>query len=159
MTVDGKVYALVQFHFHAPSEHTVDGDHFPMEVHFVHAAEDGALAVVGVLAEEGTENQGFAPLWPQLMKGPGMRSIVEVPAEFAQLAFLGEATGAFHYMGSLTTPPCTEGVSWYIRRTPTQFSAEQIAAFTKMYDNNNRPVQPLNSRVVYLDGAPAVTVE
>ena len=159
MRVEGKTYWMLQFHFHSPSEHTVDGRHYPMEVHFVHMARDGALAVVGVFAEVGAENLGFAPIWPQLMKGPGMRSVVTVPAEFTQLAFLGEATGAYHYEGSLTTPPCTEGVHWFIRRTPTQFSAEQIAVFTAMYDHNNRPVQPLNERVVHLDPKPKVTIE
>ena len=76
----------------------------------------------------------------------------------AERVFTGTASGVYHYRGSLTTPPCSEGVSWYIRRTPTRFSKEQIAALTAVYDHNNRPVQPLNDRVLYLDENPVVTV-
>jgi carbonic anhydrase len=151
LTVGGKTYALVQFHFHAPSEHTVDGEHFPMEMHLVHQAEDGALAVVGVLIEEGAENPGIAPLWAQLAGLGGTETPVQVPPDFVEHAFFGGATGVYHYRGSLTTPPCSEGVSWYVRRTPAQLSKEQIAAFTAIYDHNNRPVQALNERTLYLD--------
>lgn len=158
MTVGDKAYALAQFHFHAPSEHTVDGRHFPMEMHFVHRAEDGALAVVGVLIEEGTENPSLAPLWEQLTRAPGTQATVRIPPEFAEHLFSGEATGAYHYRGSLTTPPCSEGVSWYIRRTPTQLSKDQIAAFTAEYNHNNRPVQALGDRTLHLDEDPTVTV-
>ena len=151
MTVGDKTYALVQFHFHAPSEHTVDGAHFPMEMHAVHQAQDGALAVMGVLIEEGAENPGIAPLWEKLAEVPGSETTVRIPKDFAGQIFSGQATGIYHYRGSLTTPPCSEGVSWYVRRTPTQFSKDQIAAFTAVYDHNNRPVQALNDRTLYLD--------
>ncbi len=159
MTVGDKTYALVQFHFHAPSEHTVDGEHFPMEMHFVHRAEDGALAVVGVLIQEGAENPSLVPLWEQLTQAPGTQAAVRIPPEFAEHLFSGEATGVYHYRGSLTTPPCSEGVSWYIRRTPTQLSREQIAAFTARYDHNNRPAQARGDRTVHLDEDPALSVQ
>ncbi len=158
LTVGDKTFALVQFHFHAPSEHTVDGEHFPMEMHFVHQAEDGALAVVSVLIEAGAQNPSIAPLWAQLAEAPGTETTVQIPAEFADHIFSGDATGVYHYGGSLTTPPCSEGVQWYVRRTPTQFSKDQIAAFTAVYDHNNRPVQALNARTVYLDENPTVTI-
>ncbi len=158
MTVGDKTYALVQFHFHAPSEHTVDGEHFPMEMHFVHQAADGALAVVGVLIEEGVENPGIAPLWAQLAEAPGTEATVQIPAGFAEHIFSGDAKGVYHYSGSLTTPPCSEGVKWYVRKTPTQFSKDQIAAFTAVYDHNNRPVQALGGRTLYLDENPMVTI-
>ncbi len=158
LSVGDKTYALVQFHFHAPSEHTVDGEHFPMEMHFVHQAQDRALAVVGVLIEEGAQNPGIAPLWAQLAEAPGTETTVQMPADFADHVFVGEATGIYHYDGSLTTPPCSEGVSWYVRKTPTQLSKEQIAAFTAIYDNNNRPVQALNDRTLYFDDNPAVII-
>ncbi len=87
MTVGDKTFALVQFHFHAPSEHTVGGEHFPMEMHFVHQAEDGALAVVGVLIEEGAQNPSIAPLWAQLAEAPGKETTVQIPAEFADHIF------------------------------------------------------------------------
>jgi carbonic anhydrase len=158
MTIGDKTYALVQFHFHAPSEHTVDGEHYPMEMHLVHQAEDGALAVAGVFIQEGAENPGIVPLWAQLPEMPGTVVTVRVPAEFADSIFSGYSTGVYHYSGSLTTPPCSEGVNWYIRKTPTRFSRDQIAAFMAIYDHNNRPVQALNERTLYLDETPAVTI-
>ncbi|UCC85438.1 MAG: carbonic anhydrase family protein [Gemmatimonadota bacterium] len=158
LTVGDKTYALVQFHFHAPSEHTVNGGHFPMEMHFVHQAEDGALAVIGVLIEEGAENESIQPLWEQLAAATGAQAAIRIPPEFADHIFTGDPTGVFHYRGSLTTPPCSEGVDWFVRRTPTQLSQDQIAAFTAVYDHNNRPVQALNSRTLYLDESPAVTI-
>lgn len=157
MTVGDKTYALVQFHFHAPSEHTVDGEHFPMEMHFVHQAEDGALAVVGLLIAEGPENPGIAPLWAQLAAAPGTAATVRIPPEFAEHVFPAP-NGVHHYDGSLTTPPCSEDVKWYVRRTPTRLSPEQIAAFAAVYDHNNRPVQPLNERALYVDESPTVTI-
>ncbi len=158
LTVGDKTYALIQFHFHAPSEHTVDGEHFPMEMHFVHQAENGALAVVGVFLEEGAPNPGIEPLWAQLPEGPGTETIVLIPAGFADYIFPDVGTGFYHYDGSLTTPPCSEGVKWYVRKTPTELSKDQIAAFTAVYDHNNRPVRGLNERTVYLDENPTVTV-
>jgi carbonic anhydrase len=158
LTVGDKSYALVQFHFHAPSEHTVDGEHFPMEMHFVHQAEDGALAVVGVLIDEGTDNPAITPLWAQLPEAVGTETTVQIPAGFADYIFPDVGTGFYHYGGSLTTPPCSEGVTWYVRKTFTTLSKEQIAAFTAVYDHNNRPVQALNERTLYLDENPTVNI-
>ncbi len=158
LTVGDKSYALVQFHFHAPSEHTVDGERFPMEMHFVHQADDGALAVVGVLINEGAENPGITPLWAHLPKGPGAETTVEISAGFAEHLFPEAGSGFYHYDGSLTTPPCSEGVKWYVRKTPTQLSKDQIAEFTAVYDHNNRPLQVLGERALYLDENPTVTI-
>jgi len=158
MTVGDKTYALVQFHFHAPSEHTVDGEHFPMEIHFVHQADDGALAVLGVPVAEGAPNAGIAPLLAQVAQAPGTAATIRMPVDFAEHVFTGGVTGIYHYSGSLTTPPCSEGVNWYIRQTPTELSKEQIAEFTEVYDHNNRPVQALNERTLYLDENPSLTV-
>ena len=159
LTIGDKTYALVQFHFHAPSEHTVNGEHYPMEMHFVHQAEDGALAVVGVFIEAGAHNPGIAPLWAQLAEAPGNKATVRIPAGFADHIFSGGASAVYHYDGSLTTPPCSEGVKWYIRKTPAQLSKEQIASFTAVYDHNNRPIQALNERTVYLDKNPSLTIQ
>jgi carbonic anhydrase len=159
MTVGDEIYALLQFHFHAPSEHTVDGEHFPMEMHFVHQATDGTLAVVGVLLEEGAPNPGIAPLWAQLPEAPGTETTVQIPAGFADYIFPDVGTGFYHYVGSLTTPPCSESVKWYVRKTRTQLSKDQIAAFTAVYDHNNRPVRALNERTVYLDENPTVIIQ
>ncbi len=159
MHVGDKSYGLLQFHLHAPSEHTVDGMHYPMEMHFVHLAEDSALAVVGVLIEEGAENRALAPLWKQLEEAPGTEATVELPIKFGDRIFTtGVNTGVYYYEGSLTTPPCTEGVRWFIRKTPAELSKEQIAAFTAVYEGNNRPVQPRNGRDCHLDTTPAVTI-
>jgi carbonic anhydrase len=158
MTVGDEIYALLQFHFHAPSEHTVDGEHSPMEMHFVHQAEDGALAVVGVMIDEGTQNPGIAPLWAQLPEAPGTETTVEIPAGFADYIFPDVGTGYYHYDGSLTTPPCSQGVKWYVRKTRTQLSKDQIAAFAAVYGHNNRRVQARNERTLHLDENPTVTV-
>ncbi len=157
LTVADKSYALVQFHFHAPSEHTVNGKHYPMEMHFVHKADDGALAVVGVLLDEGATNPGIAPLWSQLSAAPNATTI-RMPTDFVEHIFPDTGTGYYHYDGSLTTPPCSEGVKWYVRKTPTTLSKQQIAAFAEVYDHNNRPLQTLNERVLYLDEEPDVVI-
>jgi carbonic anhydrase len=157
LTVADKSYVLVQFHFHAPSEHTVNGEHYPMEMHFVHKADDGALAVVGLLLNEGETNPGIAPLWSQLTAAPSAATI-RMPTEFTEHIFPDVGTGFYQYDGSLTTPPCSEGVKWYIRKTPTTLSKEQIAAFAEVYDHNNRPLQALNERMLYLDEKPDVII-
>jgi carbonic anhydrase len=158
MTVGDKTYVLVQFHFHAPSEHTVDGEHFPMEMHFVYQAAEGALAVLGVFFEEGPENPGITPLWAQLVEAPGTQTTVQIPADFDEHVFPATTTGVYHYDGSLTTPPCSEDVKWYVRKTRTQLSKAQIAEFTAVYAHNNRPVQALNERTVYLDENPTLII-
>lgn len=158
LTVGDATYSLVQFHFHAPSEHTVDGAHYPMEMHFVHQGADGALAVVGLLIEEGMANPGLAPIWAHLDAGPGSEATVEIPINLRDDLFRGDASGVWHYQGSLTTPPCSQDVRWLIRRTPTTLSAAQIAEFTAVYDHNNRPVQPLHDRTLYLDENPRLTI-
>jgi carbonic anhydrase len=158
MTVGDKTYARCQFHFHSSSKHTVDGKHLPMEMHFVHQAEDGALAVAGVLIEECAENPAVGPLWTQLLLGSGAKTTVQIPAGFDKNIFPDAGTGFYHYEGSLTTPPCSEGVQWYVRIRPTPLSREQIAAFKAHYDHNNRPVQALNERSLYADENPTVRV-
>ena len=113
---------------------------------------------MGLLIEEGTSNPGIAPLWAQLPEGPGTETTVEIPADFADHIFPRVGTGFYHYDGSLTTPPCSEGVKWYVRKIQTQLSTDQIAEFTAIYDHNNRPVQALNERTLYRDDKPNVAV-
>lgn len=150
LELDGKVYTFAQFHFHSPSEHTVEGDHWPMEWHFVHKAEDGSLAVLGVLVEEG-------PAWPAfdvIIDSLPLEKEVEdvVYAQVDVNAFLPDLTAAFHYDGSLTTPPCSEGVQWSVLQASITMSAEQMAAFTSRFEEaNNRPVQPINDRTLEQD--------
>ena len=146
ITVDETRYELVQFHFHGGSEHTVDGLRFPTEMHLVHQNGDGQLAVVGVLLREGDANEALAPVW-ELM--PALRAAAApMPVSLDLMALLPENRSAWRYAGSLTTPPCTEGVSWLVMTQPVTLSAAQIATFNALYDGNYRPVQPLNDRVL-----------
>jgi len=143
----GASFALAQYHFHSPSEHTVDGKHFPMEMHLVHKSADGKLAVVGVLVEEGAANTAFEPVWGKLPKDKGAdRSLDAVSVDVDQL--LPKHRTAYWYDGSLTTPPCSEGVKWFVMKTPIQLAAGQIQAFRDIIQGNNRPTQALNGRTV-----------
>ena len=136
-------FELVQLHFHAPSEHTVAGRHYPLEVHLVHrqVGTTGNLAVVGILVEESAENPQVQNVWTRL---PEHESAERVFAEISinPAEFLPAARTHFEYQGSLTTPPCTESVLWNILDTPIQMSGEQVRAFTRIYKANARPVQP-----------------
>lgn len=147
LRVGESTYHLKQYHFHSPSEHAVDGRQFPMEMHLVHASDAGKLAVVGVLIEEGAENAAFEPVWSRLPAQAGTPTpLADVAGEVEDLLPANRACHA--YDGSLTTPPCSEGVSWFVMATPVQLSKEQIAAFTAIVSGNNRPVQDLHGRVL-----------
>jgi carbonic anhydrase len=143
--IDGKVFDLVQFHFHTQSEHTLSGKHFPLELHFVHKNDQGQLAVVGVLFQLGKENPWIEKLWKEIPRTKEVETQLK-HAAFTPANLLPEKTTHYHYMGSLTTPPCTEGVNWNVLNTPLEISAEQWSAFKKLYSENNRPVQELKSR-------------
>ena len=143
ITYGGKKYELQQFHFHTPSEHTVDGRHAPMEAHFVHKADDGRLAVVAILLKQGTSPSVFAPVLTNL-PAPGEKKSVEVDLP----ALLPGSTRHFAYVGSLTTPPCSEDVQWIVMLAADTVSKAEIAAFQAKYARNARPVQPLKGRVV-----------
>ena len=140
-------YALVQFHFHSPSEHTARGANYPMEMHLVHKAADGRLAVVGVFIAEGAHNAAFDPIWRNLPQQQGVEQHLE-DVEFDIEALLPKNRSTYRYDGSLTTPPCSEGVAWSVCTEPIQLAAEQIAAFRQIMHGNNRPVQPLHGRTV-----------
>ena len=149
IVLDGTRYELVQFHFHHRSEHTVDGADFPLELHLVHADADGALAVVGVFLEEGGANEALAPVFGQMPAESGPAALVEGTVDAA--ALLPEQRTTWRYRGSLTTPPCSEGVSWLMMTEPVTASREQIEAFRALFPGNNRPVQPLNGRRLVTD--------
>ena len=146
VVLDGIRYELRQFHFHHGSEHLFDGVRLALELHLVHAAGDGALAVVGVLFEQGVAHGTLAPLWAHLPAEPG--AMRPVPGELDLATLLPARLTAWRYRGSLTTPPCTEGVAWAVLAEPLAISAAQIAAFAALYPNNRRPVQPLGKRVL-----------
>lgn len=140
LSLDGTDYRLVQYHFHAPSEHTVGGEHFPLELHLVHRAASGALAVVGVLIEHGAANAAYAAVVDHLPTAPGASAHLEHVAVDID-ALLPPARQAFTYAGSLTTPPCTEGVRWLVLRTPVALGSAQIGQLERVLHHNNRPVQ------------------
>lgn len=147
LTVDGHTWDVVQFHFHAHSEHTVDGVTSPLELHIVHRDETGGLAVVGVLIDEGAANPALASIFEHLPAEKGEpEEVTGVEINVADL--LPADLAAWRYDGSLTTPPCSEGVRWHVLSTPIEASTEQIAAFTAIFDHNSRPVQPLNEREI-----------
>ncbi|MCB8967385.1 MAG: carbonic anhydrase family protein [Ardenticatenaceae bacterium] len=150
--IEGHTYNLVQFHFHAPSEHAIDGSLYPIEMHLVHADANGNLAVVGVFVTQGAENTAFTAVWDNL---PAEETDAVATGMMVNAAELLPADQLFYrYNGSLTTPPCSEGVLWSVMAAPIEMSAEQIAAFTTIFDGNNRPLQPLNDRDLQLDETP-----
>ncbi|WP_338151632.1 carbonic anhydrase family protein [Listeria aquatica] len=142
--IDGRNFDLQQFHFHAKSEHTVDGNHYPIEVHFVNQAQDGRLAVVAVFFKEGKENAAFQDVLNNIKKGK--KADVSNPIEVTQMIPTNKTY--YHYIGSLTTPPLSENVEWYVMKNPVEVSKAQIETFNKYYDSNNRKVQKLNGRSV-----------
>lgn len=142
--LNGTRFELQQFHFHHPSEHTLNGQHYPLEIHLVHRSSSGALLVVGVLAAEGEEHALLRTLFERLPHQHERREFTLDPA-----ALLPANHRYVTYQGSLTTPPCTEGVTWAVLTEPLLASAEQIARFSRLFPHNNRPVMPLNGRHLY----------
>ncbi len=150
LKVGNQEFKLLQYHFHSPSEHTVRGKHFPMEMHLVHQSRDGQLAVVGVFVEEGKHNTSFDPVWSNLPNAKSREHHLEhVTVDVNKL--LPPTQTTYRYDGSLTTPPCSERVNWIIMSDPVQLSARQIGAFQRIIEGNNRPVQPLNARQIATD--------
>jgi carbonic anhydrase len=139
LRVDQHDYRMLQLHFHEPAEHHLDGIIYPMEVHFVHKDLKGNLAVVGLFVKEGPENPYLSMIWDDVPEH------VNEHHEEAMDLLLSEIFPAdrkiYHYVGSLTTPPCTEGVEWFVIERPISMSKSQIARFRSLYHGNNRPVQ------------------
>ena len=127
LTLGGRVYQLAQYHFHSPSEHTVKGKHFPMEMHMVHKSADGRLAVVGVFIATGRHNQAFEPVWANLPAQKGVETHLPAVKVDVDTLLPAERT-AYRYDGSLTTPPCSEGVKWIVMTTPIELSSEQVGS-------------------------------
>ncbi len=146
IVVDGKPYALAQFHFHSVSEHTFNKKHTAMEMHLVHKAADGAVAVVAVFIKPGAKNTSFAKLWGYLPTAEG--DPVEPGKNINLGRMLPAARQVVRYMGSFTTPPCTEGVTWILLPYPVELSQAQIDAFRAIVKDNYRPTQALNGREV-----------
>lgn len=146
ITLNGAQYNLAQFHFHDPSEHTVGGKPFAMEIHLVHKNAKGELAVVGVLIKEGMENAALAETWKSLPKKADEKMTLKAGINAEDI--LPKDRAYYRYSGSLTTPPCSEGVNWLVLKTPVEMSKAQIEAFKEIIHANARPVQPLGDRTI-----------
>ncbi|MFJ7754437.1 carbonic anhydrase [Peribacillus muralis] len=142
--INGRLFDLTQFHIHAPSEHKLDGRHYPIEVHFVNKAQDGRIAVIGVFFKEGAENHGFKKVIDSIKKGDKNTSVGDINIA----TMLPANKSYYHYLGSLTTPPLSENVEWYIMKKPVEVSKPQIETFQSYYHSNNRDIQPLNKRLI-----------
>ena len=150
MTLDGEAYELLQFHFHTPSEHALNGDLLGAELHFVHrkVGTEGDLAVVGVMLREGAENEALAGV---LANAPAEEGETETQETVDPSAMLPESGATYRYPGSLTTPPCSQGVKWNVMAEPVELSAEQIDALLSVIGPSNRPLQPLGDRTLLED--------
>lgn len=146
LSVMGKQYELVQLHFHRPSEERINGKVYDMSVHLVHRSLEGQLAYLAVLLEKGGEHPLIQTLWNNLPLEVGQELVPEVSIDLNGL--LPENRTYWTYMGSLTTPPCTENVLWLVLKQPLQVSPEQVAIFSRLYRNNVRPLQPANNRLI-----------
>ncbi len=144
-----QTYVLRQFHFHVPSEHHVHGTAFPMEMHLVHQGAKGRVVVVAVLLKTGSQTPVLTPLWNWLPEQIG--KTVSLPLDLNIGSLLPKNPHYFSYSGSLTTPPCTEGVRWVILQEPVEISEEDVRRFVDLIGYNARPVQPLEGREIYED--------
>lgn len=145
LVVGEDVYDLIQFHFHRPSEHRLRGRRFPLECHFVHRGTDGGLAVLGVLLARGRANGAFETI---LAHAPQQAGASAALTGLDVSGLLPDAGRYVRYSGSLTTPPCSEGVDWIVLTTPVEVAETQVARFAALYPNNARPVQPRNRRIL-----------
>lgn len=146
LLVEGKRYQLTQLHFHRPSEELIAGRRYAMVLHLMHTAGDGEVAGVAVLLTAGAANPAIGELWKRMPPTEGQLAAPELSINPADL--LPHSLGYYVYTGSVTAPPCTEGVKWFVLKQPVQVSAAQIAAFAHLYPDDVRPPQPLNGRVV-----------
>jgi carbonic anhydrase len=148
VTIDGQQYELLQLHFHAPSEHTINGVSSDMEIHMIHKDDKGDIAVVGVFLKKGKPSKAIQALWDNLPTEVDKENVVDgVSVNASDL--LPKDKKYYHYYGSLTTPPCSEGVNWIVLKASVEVSEEQIQKLqTLMGFDNNRPALPLNKRFV-----------
>jgi carbonic anhydrase len=146
LVVGDKRYQLTQFHFHHPSEETVNGKPYEMVLHLMHKASDGEVAGVAVFLKAGRANATVEQVWDHMPATEGQQKAPGVELNPADM--LPQDTSYYQYVGSQTAPPCTEGIKWFVLKTPVEVSAAQIGAFVKLYPHDVRPLQPLNGRTV-----------
>lgn len=142
-------YDLLQYHFHHPAEHTINGKEYPLELHFVHENQYGQLLVVAVMIEAGESNSAFSMLSQHFPQNSGDEDNNDLSQIDPTDLLPDDIIGYYHYEGSLTTPPCTEGVQWLILANPLKIGQEQIDCFAAIYKQNNRPIQQSNGRDVF----------
>ncbi|NCN95225.1 MAG: carbonic anhydrase family protein [Bdellovibrionales bacterium] len=142
--IEGEKFNLLQAHFHSSSEHAIAGNLLPMEMHLVHKSDAGDLAVLGVILIEGASHPILESIWQSIPIQKGMEKEVSFTINPEDL--IPRTRTYYNYSGSLTTPPCSEGVNWNVFNTPVTISTEQIMAFRSLYPSNNRPLQPLGNR-------------
>jgi carbonic anhydrase len=147
LTVGDQRYELKQFHFHRPSEEYVRGKQYDMVLHLMHSSSDGQVAGVAILLKAGRAHPTVEQLWKYMPQTAGDSHLIP-DVEIDPGTLVPRELGYYTYMGSQTAPPCTEGVTWFVLKTPVAVSAQQIDAFAKVYPHDVRPVQPLNGRVV-----------
>ncbi|GJL52805.1 carbonic anhydrase [Candidatus Nitrospira salsa] len=142
--LNNRTYKLRQFHFHAPSEHHIEGQAFPMEMHFVHQDKKGHILVIAVMMKTDSSMPVLEKLWRWLPKQQGRE--VSLPLEFSIADILPTATHHYSYSGSLTTPPCSEGVQWILLKEPIHITKEDVEGFRQIIGHNARPIQPRRNR-------------
>ncbi|MFC1749327.1 carbonic anhydrase [Pseudomonadota bacterium] len=140
-------FVFFQYHFHSPSDHAINGKLYDMEVHFVHKAANGELAIVAVFFEEGKENENLIPIWDNLPPAGKTTTPPDIKIKATDL-LPNNMKDYFHYKGSLTTPPCSETVNWYVLANPLEASKAQLKKLSKLISANNRPLQQLHRRFV-----------
>jgi len=146
--IDGESYELKQFHFHTPSENHVDGKSYPLEAHFVHATKEGKLAVIAVMFEEGTEHPTLKKIWSKFPMKVNNELDMDFNADDLN-TMMPDDKSYYRFKGSLTTPPCTEDVKWFVMKTPLSVSKQEIDAIYKELGHaNNRPIQATNKREI-----------
>jgi carbonic anhydrase len=151
ISLDGDEYQLLQFHFHTPSEHKIAGKAAAMEAHFVHRNAAGKLAVVGVMMNEGKENPIVSKVWQAIPAIGQTKTLDRSTIDAAKL--LPTNKSYYSYTGSLTTPPCSEGVNWSILTSPITISSAQLQEFKKFYPLDARPIRSTNTRKIELHGS------
>ncbi|MGM5629947.1 carbonic anhydrase family protein [Apibacter raozihei] len=147
ITYNNKVYTLAQFHAHEESEHKIDGIRYPLELHFVHRAQDGSVLVIAVMVKDGPENSYFEKL--DVFKKLGKHSKEETHIVFNPEKMYPKKKSYYTYVGSLTTPPCAENVTWIVFKNPIDMTEQEIDEIADhLPKSNNRPIQPLHDRII-----------
>ncbi|MGF1683535.1 carbonic anhydrase [Photobacterium minamisatsumaniensis] len=146
LTVDNEEFALKQFHFHTPSENYINGKQYPLEAHFVHANQQGQLAVIAVMFNTGPRANDQLNMLLEAI--PKKDTATQLTSTFNPAELLPRDREYYRFNGSLTTPPCSEGVRWFMMKDHQSGSEKQVGSLHGVMGDNARPLQPLNARVI-----------